>query len=213
MDDLGLGFSFDADQIRELVRWVVLQERADPPPHFVKGASVLSGLQRLGYRTLVETGTHLGAMPDLASRFGYQVITIELSRPLFERAQARFADNPRVTCVYGDSSEMLPKVIAGLEEPALFWIDSHFCGGASAMTDGRISPILSEIAALKAIRAERPEIIDQSSFYIDDIRLSGTEGYPRLSAIVAAVEDALPNHSCSIANDALRLIPEQRRKV
>jgi hypothetical protein len=37
-----------------------------------------------------------------------------------------------VTCINGDSGGVLAQVVAGLEEPALFWLDAHTSGGNTA---------------------------------------------------------------------------------
>ncbi|MFN3076003.1 MAG: hypothetical protein ABT940_03805 [Alphaproteobacteria bacterium] len=193
----------DADQILE---WTLSQEPSVSPPHALKGISLIHCMRKRGYDTLVETGTHLGAMPDIVSRFGYRVYTIELSLPLYERARDRFANNELVTCIHGDSGVVLPEVVAKLTRPALFWLDGHICGGLTARSDLE-TPILAEVDWLRRIRGERPEFIDGCSFYIDDVREFGTGEYPKLSEVLATFETHFPRHVCQIVHDCLRVVP------
>jgi hypothetical protein len=69
----------------------------------------------------------------------------------------------------GSSVEVLPKVLADLDEPALFWLDGHWTAGASAgPTAGEDSqcPVLEELQTVDAY-----PFAERSCILVDDARL------------------------------------------
>jgi len=99
--------------------------RPTPPPHLAKRAVVVDYARRFGLRTLVESGTNLGYMVnDVRNEFRH-IISIEIDPALFARAKRKFKCFPHISLIHGDSSEVLPQVVAGLSEPCLFWLDAH----------------------------------------------------------------------------------------
>ena len=77
----------------------------------------------------IETGTCKGyGAKALAGTFP-RVITIELSEALHREARERLAPFPQVTCLLGNSSDLLPGLLDGLgQEPAFFFLDAHWSG-------------------------------------------------------------------------------------
>lgn len=163
-------------------------------PFVLKVLNLFRCMQGHGYRTFVETGTFQGDTAARMAAFGFEVCTIELSEELHRRAVERFAGQPKVRCLQGDSADVLPGVVAALTQPALFWPDGHYSGEGIATAEVE-TPVLAEIACLAAERERRPELIDRCSLYIDDIRLCGSgtiprcrscsTRYPRASPIIA----------------------------
>jgi len=93
---------------------------------------VLQYARQFDLRVLVETGTYLGEMVDaMRTAFG-RVYSIELDQELYWRAVQRFAGRGSVTIVQGDSSKVLPQLLAELAEPVLFWLDGHYSAGVTA---------------------------------------------------------------------------------
>lgn len=116
-----------------------------------------------GIRTFVETGTADGETVATVFTDFDLIYTIELDEYLHFQAIARFVDLPKVHCLLGDSGVILPHVVAELTEPALFWLDGHYCGGARGDID---TPIVAELEA--ALKAPAGSVI-----LIDDARLFG----------------------------------------
>lgn len=77
----------------------------------------------------IETGTCKGyGAKALAGSFP-RVITIELSEALHRKAREHLAPFPNVTCLLGDSSELLPRVLNELgQEPVFLFLDAHWSG-------------------------------------------------------------------------------------
>src|SRR3546814_742051 len=103
-----------------------------PPPAPIK-RWVLGRLAREhGLRVFVETGTYQGdAIASLQNHF-YIIHSIELDTKLYQLAKQKFAQNKRVKIYSGDSGQMLSEILAGLHEPALFWLDAHYSEGLTA---------------------------------------------------------------------------------
>jgi hypothetical protein len=157
----------------------------------VKVLAIRRYARSYGLRSFVETGTYLGdTVAGVLDQFD-DCVTIELSPDLHDRARARFAAAPQVTCLHGDSGALIAGVISRLDRPALFWLDAHDSGGATASAG--YDPIAKEIEAIYADRG-RPHVV-----LIDD-----ANGHA-----VDAIRAAVPaGHTVSIRNDMIRITPE-----
>lgn len=113
----------------------------------------------------IETGTGYAETTELASGIFRKVHTIELSEVLYKRATDKFGKTKNVTCHFGDSKKILPKLIAQLDEPIIFYLDAHYSGGLAAFGEEEV-PLLEELKVIKT--REYPDII-----IIDDLRLFG----------------------------------------
>jgi hypothetical protein len=147
----------------------------------------------------IETGTYRGDTVAKVVDQVQRVVSIELDPTLAALARRRFAANPKVTIVEGDSAEELPKVLSGLNEASLLWLDGHFSGGVTANSGE--SPIMRELTA--ALAADQAHLI-----LVDDIRLfDGSNGYPTFDQLLVLV--AASNHELQVQTeqDVLRIVP------
>lgn len=187
-------------QTNEYAAWV-RQGRPVPPPHLAKQRLLTTLADRHGLEVLVETGTYLGDMIEaMKSRFG-RVISIELSRDLYERAARRFHHDAHVELVHGDSGAALGPIVARLSVPALFWLDGHHSAGETAKGDDE-TPILAELGHILDAPERRHVIV------VDDARLFGTDpAYPTLEALEAFVHARRPGVGFEVENDAIVIAP------
>lgn len=116
--------------------------------------------------TFVETGTFKGTTTEIASKIFDKVYTIELSEGLYAAAKEKFKDTHSVTCLLGDSSEILPELIKSIAEDTLFFLDAHWAGNLSARA-GSDSPLLREAKILSERNAANRDliVIDDVSFF------------------------------------------------
>jgi hypothetical protein len=146
--------------------------------------------------TFIETGTLRGETTIHESRYFDRVHTIELSEELYKANLARFAAYPNINSHLGNSADVLPEVLKGVNEPCLLYLDAHWSGDSSVdwsttqwkgygfdtahLGDGDIPtpeeqcPLLDELAVIsRAINA--PCIV-----LVDDIRVVGKKdlGFP-----------------------------------
>jgi hypothetical protein len=117
---------------------------------------------------------------------------------IHDAAVRRFAGDERVQLWLGDSGSILPRVLAALEHPALFWLDGHYMGSGTARAD-LDSPVQAELTSLLR-HAIRGHLV-----LIDDARLfTGKDGYPTLEALRAWIERERPGTRVEVEADIIR---------
>lgn len=163
-------------------------EQLVSPPAIAKQRHLLNVLTSRGHRVFVEAGTYKGETTAFFARRVEQVYSVELHAELFAAAEKRFAKQPNVTLVHGDSLIEIPKIVAGcLESPPLVFLDGHFSGVGTA--EGmEMEPAESTLRRLSDVTPPGTTIV------IDDLRLfgSGLAGFPQLDAITDAARQAFP---------------------
>jgi hypothetical protein len=170
-----------------------------PPPEAEKRRIVLDIAQQHGLRVFVETGTFLGEMVEALRSHCDRVYSIELDPELFRRATERFAGDTRVTILEGDSAEVLPGVLAAVDQPALFWLDGHHSGAGTAK-GATSTPILAELGHVFGHQTTGHVIL------IDDARLfDGTRDYPTIKALRRLVERGRRGATFEIRDDIIRI--------
>ena len=120
---------------------------------------------RLALVGAVETGTYLGDSAVLLGQSFVQVWTIELAEALWQQAREKHVTATNVHFMHGASQNVLAEVAGKLTGPALYWLDGHWSGGATAGSDNEC-PVLEEIEAIDAT----PNAAE-SAILIDDARL------------------------------------------
>lgn len=158
------------------------------PSHPIKERIVRRYAETYGLHTLIETGTFKGDMIAKVAPFFDRCITIELSADLWRQAQARFRDDPKISCLNGDSGELIRSVAQEVDEPSVFWLDAHYSGGVTAQSR---DPLLEELAAV--FKRGRRDVI-----LIDDARCHDL-------APIAAMIPA--THAMLVRNDVIRITP------
>jgi hypothetical protein len=146
--------------------------------------------------TLVETGTYRGRTVDACLGHFERIYTIELEPALADTARRRFAGEPSVTIIQGDSCEELVRLVGTLQGPVLFWLDAHYSAGVTAK--GLHDPPLEwELRAILS-RDERDLVL------IDDARELGVKpGYPTLEELRRIVGDRAS--SFEVKDDIVRI--------
>jgi hypothetical protein len=158
----------------EVLRWRQKGSPVPPPPH-VKHAFLQRQARVNRLHVFVETGTRYGDTLAAVGGSFDEMHSIELSPALFEAARERFKYNPKIRLWLGDSAEELPKVLAALQSPALFWLDGHYSGEGTARGD-RDTPIVQELTHIANHKLSGSHVA-----VIDDARLfNGADGYPTL---------------------------------
>lgn len=143
----------------------------------------------------METGTFYGDML-VQVRPGFErLVSIELSPRLASRARRRFADDPAVTIVQGDSGALLGPTLRSLDRPAVIWLDGHYSGWLTARGDSD-TPVLLEVrAALDTGTAD-------DVLLIDDARLFGSDpSYPSIAELEALVATRRPGWHSRVKDD------------
>lgn len=114
----------------------------------------------------IETGTYMGGGVRLAKATGFKrVISIELDPERAANVRRALADVPGVELYEGDTVEILPKILAELDEPATIFLDAHPIGAADKCKVGRQKWPLTEELRLIASQSKRKD----HTLLIDDI--------------------------------------------
>jgi len=122
---------------------------------------------KANHNTFIETGTWLGGAVAVALQVGFEhILSIDVSVLHKETLTERFKDfiaSGRIKLIYGDSATILKEVVAGLQEPSLFWLDAHYHGPGMA---GPVPcPLYHELEAI----GQSP--IKGHTIMVDDLRL------------------------------------------
>jgi len=168
-------------------------------PHLVKQQVVREHAQRSGARVLVETGTYRGDMVAAMRAHFSRIYSIELDGALCADAQKRFARQPHITILQGDSGVVLGRLLPEITESCLFWLDGHYSEGVTAKGEHN-TPIRQELDAIS-----RHMSLAQDVVLIDDARcFTGQDDYPRLAEVQAwAAAHGL--NTCYVQDDIIRI--------
>jgi hypothetical protein len=162
-------------------------------PPLVKIRALQHYARKFGLRTFVETGTFVGDTTAAVARSFDRCFTIELSDDLHARAVKRFAAQPHIVCVHGDSGAAISDILHRIDQPALFWLDAHYSGGITA--DAGYDPILKELSSIFAHSIKSHVVL------IDDAR-----GHQ-----IDAIAGEIPaGHLLSVKNDIVRIAPDSK---
>jgi len=110
-----------------------------------------------------ETGTYYGESSVWAAEHFAVVKTVERAPMLYATASFKLGRLRNVKLEFGDSRVVLAQALPDLP-PTLFWLDAHWCGGATAGELDAECPLLDELALIA------PEL-DRHFVLIDDARL------------------------------------------
>ncbi len=172
------------------------------PATFLEKQNLISRMGREhGAKTFVETGTFLGEMIDAQRGQFEKLISIELAEELFQAARKKYAADPAVELVQGDSGVKLREVAARLSGPALFWLDAHYSRGKTA-GGAADAPIIKELSGIAPRQQPRDLIL------IDDARLFGLKSdYPKLAVIQKFAAQHWPQHTFVVDTDIICILP------
>ena len=162
-------------------------------------------------RTCIETGTYRGASTELlAARFD-RVITIEASPTLAKASERRLARFPGVQVIHGDSVEVLPAVLAKLDQPALFWLDSHYCGSETYGLHHQC-PVIEEIRSIVAAAPEHAVLIDDARLFLEPppLPLDATQ-WPSIGEVCATFAAGTHGRYLAVHDDVIFAVPQPLR--
>ncbi len=113
----------------------------------------------------VETGTNRAETADWASGNFERVFTIEAYGPLYQRAIEDFGDRKNIQFLQGDSRTHIRSLLTFLTEPAIFWLDAHWCG---EHTFGKSDecPVVEELELLNSSKVAHIVLIDDARLFL-----------------------------------------------
>jgi hypothetical protein len=167
------------------------------PPH-LKRAIITRYVRYYHPSIFIETGTFRGDTVARIAALVPNVISIELDETLWQVARQRFARRPNIQIMHGDSAHLLAAVVAELRGRALFWLDGHYSGPSTALSNDP-TPIMAELKTILA--SDLGHIV-----LIDDARVFGeSDGWPTLAEIRELVSERRPDARWSVSDDIIRI--------
>jgi hypothetical protein len=152
-----------------------------------------------GFNVFIETGTYYGETLWAVKNVFREIHSVELNEPLYEKAKIRFASVQNVHLHLGDSTVVLPQILTNIHEPALIYLDGHWCGDHTAKGETN-TPIQKELGDV----LNHPY---KHGIVIDDARLfNGTEDYPTLEEVREFVQKIRPEVAVNVVNDKIVII-------
>src|SRR5262245_50073632 len=113
----------------------------------------------------VETGTNRAETAAWASTHFARVFTIEANEGLHQRAIKTFGDRKNIQFLNGDSRVHINSLLPSLTEPAIFWLDAHWCGED---TFGKTEecPVVGELELLNASEVNHIVLVDDARLFL-----------------------------------------------
>ena len=183
---------------RQYEVWVN-EGRPVPPPAPVKHQVIEEYARKYGHQVFIETGTYRGDTIHAVRSVFNQIYSIELGLDLAEKARVRFRNQPHISINQGDSGIVLPKILSGIVDSCLFWLDAHYSAGVTALASLE-TPIHQELKAILSHPNEDHTIL------IDDARdFNGRKGYPELDQLREFVTRRFPSKSFEVKDDIIRI--------
>lgn len=167
-------------------------------PHLLKQRVIQQYAREFSLPVLVETGTNYAHMIYVQKDHFREIYSIEVDEGKAESARRKFAGQPHIHILQGDSGEVLPKLLAAIKEPCLFWLDGH---------DWDIStPVKKELDALfKHPVQDHVVLIDDASWF------DGRTDYPTIEELRAKVAREYPGHLLEVKDNIIRIHKPKRQ--
>jgi len=170
-----------------------------PPPHSAKQKIIEKYAKAYSCSILIETGTYLGDTVFSQKDNFEGIISIELSNRLFNAAMRRFKKYSHIKVLHGNSGDILPEIMPGIDRRSLLWLDGHYSSGLTARGETE-SPVFRELDA----------IFRNNSFFhiilIDDARLFiGKRDYPTMDELNVFIKQKGPGYKLIIESDIIIL--------
>ena len=173
-----------------------------PAPDLVKYNVIREYARRYRTTVLIETGTFYGNAIFTVRRDFREIHSIELAPALHELNVRELGHLSHIHLHLGDSAKVLPLLLRDVREPALFWLDGHFCAGPSARAKTYDTPISAELDHLLRQPA------GQNVVLIDDARLFvGRDNYPTIPELCEIVHRQRPDATFAVDLDIIRIAP------
>jgi hypothetical protein len=132
----------------------------------------------------IETGTFYGETTKWAAGIFKNVKTIEFSENIFLNTKSTYSYLSNVEFIYGDSRKELRKIIENNNEPAIFWLDAHWCSmGTYGESDQ--CPLLEELDIICSNNLDHIVLIDDARLFLSPPPLPhSTKYYPSIAEII-----------------------------
>jgi FkbM family methyltransferase len=166
--------------------------------------------RQLPLPVFVETGTFQGDTTARVANLFEKVYTVELSKQIFDSTSKRLASFANVKMIHASSPDAIRSLADELSQRSvLYWLDAHWCGGATA---GQVSecPLIGELSAIGALNDDSVVLIDDARLFIaPPPRPHNVREWPGLLEAVDRLRGLSNRHRLWIINDVFIFVPER----
>ena len=181
-----------------------LRIRPGRTPHLLKQRALREYAKKYNLRTLIETGTYYGEMVAALKDYFDRIFSIESEHELAIRATLKFAREPKIRILEGESQQVVPELLKSLAEPALFWLDAgYYIWDGLHRNKQRLSLELDAILGDK-IKGHIVLIDDASTLKFRSGDQPEPAGVAELQARLAV---RFPGHKVEVKHDIVRITP------
>lgn len=181
--------------------------RMGPPEGFI-----LQIKRVLGANCFIETGTFRGNTAKWASKHFDNVITIENSREIYKETTERLSDIRNIDFRFGHTIEQLGVIVPTLDSAGIFWLDAHWCGGASYGEQDEC-PIIGEIQIINSSDYSHCILIDDARLFMEPPpKPHNINSWPDITALLEVLNDKNGRYII-IRDDVIIVAPESAKTV
>ncbi len=182
------------------------REIASGPPKKL----VLQLRDRYELQNFIETGTSDGATSAWAASHFDSVITAEYCRQVYDRTVTRHGHIQNIDFVFGDSRSILEDIVPKLTRPAIFWLDSHWCGpSASSYGEDDQCSLIGEIRPVNKSEYTHFIIIDDARlFCAPPPRPNKIEAWPSIDEVIEVIKDGIHDYYIVVVEDLIIAVPK-----
>ena len=161
-------------------------------PHLLKQCVIQEYARAYDLPVLVETGTNYAHMIYAQRGCFREIYSIELDSHKVASARRKFAGDPSIHILEGDSGVVLPGLLPKLRDRCLFWLDGH---------DFELStPVKLELDALfRDAGRDHAILIDDANWF------NGTGGYPTMEELQQRVARECPGLQMEVKDNIIRI--------
>jgi len=160
----------------------------------------------------IETGTYKASTTAWAANNFEDVTTFEAYEPYYKATSEKHKGLKNIKWIYGSSGEKLLDELP--EEPALVWLDAHWCGNyeMSEGTSGEC-PLVDELDALNVSPVNHFVMIDDARLFIDPPpRPHDPAQWPRFEEVVKLLKVRHPKR-VFVYEDAIIAVPPEAAHI
>ena len=156
----------------------------------------------------VESGTNLAETAVWATGHFQRVFTIEAHPPLYKRAITTFGDRKNIRFLEGDSRSHIKSLLPLLTEPAIFWLDAHWCGeGTFGKTEE--CPVVGELELINTSELAHIVLIDDARLFLaPPPPPHEITHWPDISTICGLLSGSAWNRYVVLRDDVIIAVPD-----
>jgi hypothetical protein len=167
-------------------------------PHVIKQEAIRDLQKKFSINTLVETGTFMGEMVYAQRDHFKKIISIELSKELYQVARKRVRKFKHIEIINADSGKFLNSLVSEISVPAIFWLDGHYSGFETAKGELE-TPIKQELDAIFKSKLDHIVLIDDARLFV------GQNGYPTIDELKKYVLSVKSDYAFLVEDDIIKI--------